>query len=966
MYPISSARLSVPKPAIGELNRPALVQAILSSEKKIVFIQGGAGYGKTTLLSQIAAESENAAWVTFDGENDIFTVLDVIGEALKWVFLDFSFHSSEYLPFEKDKNFVSILANAFVSSIEKHTDKSLVFFLDDLHTLDSPLVKSLLICIIKYSPDNVRFCLSSREASWKELAPFQLRGNVHEITQNELAFTVEETAHLLGFEDIHIYSLTEGWPIAVGSLKVLLENGVSVTNLAARRNEVLHSYLFYECLERLSPEIVKFLKNTAIFEELDSHMLDAVLGGNNALLLLESLSTRNFFTIKTDGGYYRYHPLFREYLLGLVEEDQELMLSRKASCYYFENKQYSNAAKYAMLAADNAMLEDIILNSYREYIQNGNFSELRSWFNYLDNNSVNLDNRMLVAKGAFLSSIGNFIEAKTCLDTALPMLTGDNTDLYIEAMVHKARVLRNYVSYEESNKLLDGLISKLSRLDSEQAYSVVIEKIYKLCWNSQIDEAYALSRQMIETCAKAGNLRVRAWYERYLSVIHYVAGKMKDSVQCYERSLEIPKIERIQLALHSVDIYVAKSYQMLGDRDTAVSLVTSGLQRLRNAGRYEELWIGYLFAAEIHYQNTTIDRMNGGSQSYETTIKYFTLADEYAPLYRKSEFQMDWAKLQRNTYGLMFTPGAKEKLIDAIYEDIPRVSDHFKTITLGRLYNYFGSISDFESAADCARRSIEIGERSNTMMVATMAYGFLARITLAEKDYEKTADLVSRFLQLCDSNGIYEYFRMRKAYDPILQFALDNGIEPDFTKQMMLFSGYEAKKAYVKTLGGLAVFPYNDRRIPVKMRTKKERELFAFLLTAGLEGVTKEQIYEAIWYESESNDIKKLIGVNLAQLKNDLSVLGISNPISYVDKHYYLNTDEIETDTAQFEQAVSEFRLHKSIKSAQEIISMYDGEYLADFEALWAVRKRIKYHEAYREGLSFCEAYIIKSDSPCL
>jgi len=32
--------------------------------------------------------------------------------------------------------------------------------------------------------------------------------------------------------------------------------------------------------------------------------------------------------------------------------------------------------------------------------------------------------------------------------------------------------------------------------------------------------------------------------------------------------------------------------------------------------------------------------MNGLDESFETCAKYFTLADEYAPLYRKTDFQM--------------------------------------------------------------------------------------------------------------------------------------------------------------------------------------------------------------------------------------------------------------------------------------------------------------------------------------
>jgi|BioPla2DNA2_1021312.scaffolds.fasta_scaffold42880_1 hypothetical protein len=60
---------------------------------------------------------------------------------------------------------------------------------------------------------------------------------------------------------------------------------------------------------------------------------------------------------------------------------------------------------------------------------------------------------------------------------------------------------------------------------------------------------------MIETCARAGNLEVKAWFERYLTAVHFFAGRMKDTVYYYEKSLELPEQERRYLDMHSTGIY---------------------------------------------------------------------------------------------------------------------------------------------------------------------------------------------------------------------------------------------------------------------------------------------------------------------------------------------------------------------------------------------------------------------------
>ena len=224
-------------------------------------------------------------------------------------------------------------------------------------------------------------------------------------------------------------------------------------------------------------------------------------------------------------------------------------------------------------------------------------------------------------------------------DKALPLLREDDKSLYFEATLHKARVLRNFISFGESNRLLDELMTKLDNPATELAYAVIIEKLYNLCWDSRPKEAYALARQMIEASAQAGNLKVMGWFERYLTTIHLFRGNMKDAIYYYEKSLGLPQDELTYLVMHSAGIYAAKAYQMLGDRERALSVLLEELHRLRTTGNYEEMWAGYLLAAEIHYQNAFIDKMNGLNVSFDTAVKYFTMADEYAPLYRKLIFR---------------------------------------------------------------------------------------------------------------------------------------------------------------------------------------------------------------------------------------------------------------------------------------------------------------------------------------
>lgn len=952
MLSIPSARLMAPKPATGELVRKNLVDSIINSTSKIVYVQGGAGHGKTTLLSQVAHSVNNAVWLSLDGENDVITFVNAVCEAINQHFTDFDFSVSEYLPFAEKPNFISMLAGVFICSIE-NIDKDFILIMDDVHSIEDEEVKKFIFGLIKYPPKNAKIYLGSREALWQEFISMKLKGSLMELTQKELAFTRSEIAEILGYDDSAVFFITEGWPLAVRSFKVLLDNGVSLSDIPSYGKETLYDYIFRECLANLDSGMVDFLKKSACFDELDPTMLDEVFDAKNSRAILESLVLRNIFTVKTGGGFYRYHALFRSGLLEVSESEHRLQLLHKAANYYLKNKQYSRAAHYATESKNLRFLEEIVLACYRDYIKAGKFNELGIWFKALNNAKIQHNPRILVAKGSYLSVLGNFVEAKDCLETAISLIDEGDTELYFEAMIHKARVLRNLVSFEESDKLLDELIARLGDDISEQTYFVVIEKLYNFCWECKIGEADALARRMIEICANAGNIKIMRWFERFLCAIRFFAGNMKETVYYYEKSIEIPEDERKFLGMHSVGIYAAKAYQMLGDRERSISILTDELQRLRNTGNYEEMWSGYLMAAEIYYQNTFIDRMNGLDVSFKTTIKYFTLANEYAPIYRKTDYQMQWVKLQRLTYSLMFTDEDKENILQEIFDNLNRAGAYLKCIVLARLMGYYGSIADFNNAVKCARLCIETGESIGMLLHSSLAYGIIVIVAIETKDYENAVALTRRYLKLCSAYGLYEYFRMHRTYDSVLEFAYNNGIEPEFTKEMMTFAGYQPKKAYVEALGAFTVYQDKERQNLIKFRTKKARELFAFLLDAGDKGATKEQIYNAIWWESESNNVKNLIAVNIMQLRNDLKSAGIVEAIFFRENRYFICKNKFNCDCDVFEKTYEKFKQSNNKDLAKKLIGMYKGEYLADFEALWASAKRIRYREIYEEAENY-------------
>ncbi len=124
-------------------------------------------------------------------------------------------------------------------------------------------------------------------------------------------------------------------------------------------------------------------------------------------------------------------------------------------CY--EKGDYEQAADYALLIEDAGFIHECISAALGRPFAGGKYRNLKRYFDCLES-LRELSPRVLPAKGMYLSSRGDFYEADRCLAAAMPQLDSKDKIIYLYAMVHKARVLRNRVSFQESDCCLDALL----------------------------------------------------------------------------------------------------------------------------------------------------------------------------------------------------------------------------------------------------------------------------------------------------------------------------------------------------------------------------------------------------------------------------------------------------------------------------------------------------------------------------
>lgn len=945
----NTAGQGYPVPLGGDtamLPRPHLVEKLCPPHSKLTYIHADAGHGKTTLLTQYAKGRRNVVWLTLDErDNDPLFFLSRLEAAIRQSLKELNFYTTDYIPFVESATFVPSVSSALLKAIGK---RKLSILMDDLQVIHNDTVIKLLTALAVACPPNLSLLMASRHELWSSLLPLKMAGGVTELTRQDLCFSREETKQLWGFFDEAIYAATEGWILAIQSYRLATKDGRMLPTSRLQADQELYRYLLKEILQQLPVETQHFLKATSGLPVLEPRLCNTLLNIENAQRILESLVHHNLFTVRVTAGSYRYHALFRAFL---QQNDEGLgtIVLRQAMKYYYTNTEYTQAADYALLLRDTDTVQDCIGALLAQPFTWNRTHSLKKYLDFLDQQSVELFPRTMLAKGMVLSDQGNFYQAEKCLRKAIPQLNSNEQHLYLHAMTHMARVLRNRVSFEESNRCLDTLLPLLNEAPMQEWYGVMIEKIHNLTLTSHLTEALELIEKMMEKCLACGELGVKAWFERYLTAVYFFMGDYGNCVKAYEKSLSIPREEQEWLMRHSVGAYAAKAYQITGQEEKALPLLEAEIRRLKELGLYEEYSINYLLQAEVLHAIELLKYYQGKPARFSIINHYLSLAEEYALLNRSTRDHHLFVQIWRLSSVLLAQPEKVGQYIEEALSFLENTTPFIQSLACGRMANALDILGlDMEQCKRLFHQSIQIGEKIGSYAYATVAYGRLAAIYLREGDLAKAKEYTRCFLELSRKYNHRYYIRFQTLFEPVMKLAVESNICPGFTRDLLSYGDYVTKQVYINTLGNFYVAPAHDKDTPVRIRTMKARELLAYLLEHP-KGVTRAQITTDLWADSDA-DVPNLFHTRRGEIRQSFEALGASNPILYENERYYLNREEISCDHDLFWQAVEEFRQSDTPENAETVVNLYTGRYLDNLEALWAENSRLKYEESFLEA----------------
>ena len=132
--------------------------------------------------------------------------------------------------------------------------------------------------------------------------------------------------------------------------------------------------------------------------------------------------------------------------------------------------------------------------------------------------------------------------------------------------------------------------------------------------------------------------------------------------------------------------------------------------------------------------------------------------------------------------------------------------------------------------------------------------------------------------------------------------------------------------------------------LQLRWRTTKAQELFAYLLHHRDQFVSKDTLIEVLWPDFDWKKAATHLYTTVYQVRQSLKQEQISITISNVSKGegYLLSAQSVLIDSEEWERDIRELGAVNlyNYKESQRLCDLYSGDYLADYDYMWAERAR--------------------------
>ncbi|HWX86547.1 MAG TPA: LuxR C-terminal-related transcriptional regulator [Solirubrobacteraceae bacterium] len=389
----------------GLVQRPRLLARLIDArELPLTTIVAPAGYGKTSLLAEWAAQDSRAS-VWLDCEEWHSDPI-VLARAISAAFAEFELFEDDPLLqalLSPDPDLLGSVLPGLATSFE-HRTPPFALIVDDAHLLTDPGAFSVLATIAQHLPSGSQLLVASRKPLALPLGRLRAHRALLELGVKDLAMSCPEATGLLRAAGVRVapgvvqalVERTEGWPAGLYLAALSAHDEPDVGEAFARftgDHHVVADYLGDEFLTGLDDEQLDFLVLSSVLEQLSGPICDALLDRDDSVHMLDRLA-RDGFPLHASGSgcrAYRLHRLLREMLSGELRHrhpGREARLHLRASAFYAAQGDFDRAISHAVAAPDAQSTGDLLWGQLPRYVSEGRNELVQAWLGGFSDNDL--------------------------------------------------------------------------------------------------------------------------------------------------------------------------------------------------------------------------------------------------------------------------------------------------------------------------------------------------------------------------------------------------------------------------------------------------------------------------------------------------------------------------------------------------------------------------------------------------
>lgn len=414
-----STKLNIPPLSDQLIVRSRLMEKMdegLRQDCLLTLVSAPAGYGKTTVVSewihhikkfQIGEDNppkewghpKEVAWLTLEqSDNDMSRFMAYLLRALRKIEPKIGSGILESLQTPKPAS-VEMLATWLINDLAELPDR-FILVLDDYHLISAQPIEKFLTFLIDHHPAQMCMVIASRADPSLPLARLRARGQLTELRQDELCFTLPEVEiflrsvmglNLTSEQLVTLENRTEGWiaglQLAALSMRKTPDIPAFIQTFSGGDMHIA-DFLTDEVLNQQPEAIKTFLLQTSILDRFSASLCEAVSGQVGAEETLKELREENMFLVPLDQQreWYRYHALFADLLRKrLCQTHADMMdgLHLRASQWYNRNDMLAQAIEHALEGKGFDQAAELINKIGEDLMKRGEAKTLLRWLETL-------------------------------------------------------------------------------------------------------------------------------------------------------------------------------------------------------------------------------------------------------------------------------------------------------------------------------------------------------------------------------------------------------------------------------------------------------------------------------------------------------------------------------------------------------------------------------------------------------